>query len=162
VDVDRHAGCRRRLGRSRCPALAAASGQDGKAQSARQIEAGDRLPGTLKAGMRHPGARPGGGPVMQLRIIGLRGFDAIVEEHRAAVAVAKLDAVRVELVVAQLDGRAQRRASFISGNARLEKHPKRLSTNSVKGLWQMRVPSRSGGSGPGITFQVSTPGRCAK
>ena len=38
----------------------------------------------------------------------------------------------------------------------------KASTNSVNGLWQISVPSRSGGSGPGITFQVRTPGRCAR
>ena len=38
----------------------------------------------------------------------------------------------------------------------------KASTNSVNGLWQISVPSRSGGSGPGITFQVRTPGRYAR
>jgi hypothetical protein len=32
----------------------------------------------------------------------------------------------------------------------------------VNGLWQISVPSRSGGSGPGITFQDRTPGRYAR
>ena len=30
----------------------------------------------------------------------------------------------------------------------------------MNGLWQISVPSRSGGSGPGITFQVRTPRPC--
>src|SRR5882724_12118364 len=87
------------------PCLAAYPGEQGEAQVVDEVERGDRDAVLFEPGVRDAGAGAGGRLVVQLGVArrGLRdGVRAIVvDDGVASIAVPELDAMGVELVVAQ-------------------------------------------------------------
>src|SRR4029077_14569512 len=93
-------------------------GEEWEGQGGNEGEGGDRDAVAFEPGVRDAGAGPGGWLVVQLGVArrgGLRA--AVVDDGVAAVAVAELDAVGVELVVAQLDRLVQRVPALVPGRA---------------------------------------------
>src|SRR5580704_1755905 len=120
VDPDGHpearGGFRRRAG----PRLAADPGEQREAQVVHQVERGDRDAVSFQPGVRDAGAGTGGRLVVQLRVAGRGGIRAaVVDDGVALIPVPELDAVGVELVVAQLDRLAQRVTALVPGRPRL-------------------------------------------
>src|ERR1700749_5337342 len=116
--------------RRRYPRLATHPGEQGEAQVVGEVERGDRDAVLLEPGVRDAGAGAGGRLVVQLGVArrGLRDGvrAAVVDDGIAAVAVPELDAVGVELVVAQLDRLAQRVPAVVPGRPGLVEGAERL------------------------------------
>src|SRR5689334_22331262 len=104
VDAHRHSGAGRDLRGRLGPGLASHPGEQREAQVVDEIERGDRDAVVFEPGVRDAGAGAGGRLVVQLGVAHRgRVRAAVVDDGAASVAVPELDAVGVELVVAQLD-----------------------------------------------------------
>src|ERR1700726_332108 len=98
------------------PCLAARPGEQGEAQVLDEVKRGDRDAVVLEPGVRDAGAGAGGRLVVQLGVARRGGVRAaVVDDGVAVVAVPELDAVGVELVVAQLDRLGQRVPALVPG-----------------------------------------------
>src|SRR5580698_407349 len=119
VDPDRGpragGGFRRRAG----PRLTPDAGEQREAQVVNEVQRGDRDAVAFEPGVRDAGAGTGGRLVVQLGVArrdfrgGVRA--AVVDDGIALIAVPELDAMGVELVVAQLDRLAQRVPALVPG-----------------------------------------------
>src|SRR5947208_7696006 len=101
------------------PCLAAHPGEQGEAQVVHEVARGDRDAVLFEPGVRDTGAGAGGWLVVQLGVArrGLRDRvrAVVADDGAASVAVPELDAMGVELVVAQLDRLAQRVPALVPG-----------------------------------------------
>src|SRR5437763_228595 len=101
------------------PAGPAPTGEQGEAQVVHEVERGDRDAVLFEPGVRDTGAGAGGWLVVQLGVArrGLRDRvrAVVADDGAASVAVPELDAMGVELVVAQLDRLAQRGPALVPG-----------------------------------------------
>src|ERR1022692_1811153 len=90
------------------PRLPGNAGQQAEAALARQVVGAHLAARVAQPDVRQPGPRPGGRVVIQLGIAGVRGLAGAVRHDRSrTVPLAELHAVRVELVVLELQGLTQ-------------------------------------------------------
>src|SRR4051794_35465390 len=98
------------------PCLAAYPGAQGEAQVVYQAERGYRAAVSLEPRLPAAGAGAGGRLVVQLGVARRgRVRAAVVGDGVASIAVPELDAMGVELVVAQLDRLVQRVPALVPG-----------------------------------------------
>src|SRR2546429_1430003 len=109
------------------PCLAAHPGEQGEAQVVDEVQRGDRDAVAFEPGVRDAGAGASGWLVVQLGVARWGGVRAaVVDDGVAPVAVPELDAMGVELVVAQLDRRVQRVPALVPGRAWLVQRAERF------------------------------------
>src|SRR6185369_3181652 len=119
MDPNGHPRARGNFRRRLYPRLAAHPGEQGEAQVVYEVERGDRDAVLFEPGVRDAGAGASGWLVVQLGVarrslrVGVRAV--VADDGVASIAVPELDAMGVELVVAQLDRLAQRVPALVPG-----------------------------------------------